>query len=83
MTCAAFSIKFAKTNKKFAENSEFCEKIHYFIVNYSLLSLGAALPGAAAAAAPAAAGSAGAAGPAEDGVPARGGDAPTYDGTNF
>ena len=30
MTCVAFSIKFAKTNQKFAENSEFCEKIHYF-----------------------------------------------------
>ena len=30
MTCAAFSIKFAKTNQKFAENSEFCEKIHYY-----------------------------------------------------
>ena len=30
MTCVAFSIKFAKTNQKFAENSEFCE-------NYSLL----------------------------------------------
>ena len=30
VTCAAFSIKFAKTNQKFAENSEFCE-------NYSLL----------------------------------------------
>ena len=29
-TCVAFSIKFAKTNQKFAENSEFCE-------NYSLL----------------------------------------------
>ena len=29
MTCVAFSIKFAKTNQKFAENSEFCE-------NYSL-----------------------------------------------
>ena len=29
VTCAAFSIKFAKTNQKFAENSEFCE-------NYSL-----------------------------------------------
>ena len=28
--CVAFSIKFAKTNQKFAENSEFCE-------NYSLL----------------------------------------------
>merc|ERR1719235_2701373 len=26
VTCAAFSIKFAKTNQKFAENSEFCEK---------------------------------------------------------
>ena len=30
MTCVAFSIKFAKTNQKFAENSEICE-------NYSLL----------------------------------------------
>ena len=26
MTCVAFSIKFARTNQKFAENSEFCEK---------------------------------------------------------
>ena len=26
MTCVVFSIKFAKTNQKFAENSEFCEK---------------------------------------------------------
>ena len=25
VTCVAFSIKFAKTNQKFAENSEFCE----------------------------------------------------------
>ena len=30
LTCVAFSIKFAKTNQKFAENSEFCEKIHYY-----------------------------------------------------
>ena len=30
VTCVAFSIKFAKTNQKFVENSEFCE-------NYSLL----------------------------------------------
>ena len=30
VTCVAFSTKFAKTNQKFAENSEFCE-------NYSLL----------------------------------------------
>ena len=30
VTSVAFSIKFAKTNQKFAENSEFCE-------NYSLL----------------------------------------------
>ena len=30
VTCVAFSIKFAKTNQKFAENSEFCE-------NYSVL----------------------------------------------
>ena len=26
VTCVAFSIKFAKTNQTFAENSEFCEK---------------------------------------------------------
>ena len=26
VTCVAFSIKFAKTNQIFAENSEFCEK---------------------------------------------------------
>ena len=26
VTCVAFSIKFAKTNQKFAENSEFCAK---------------------------------------------------------
>ena len=41
MTCVAFSIKFAKTNQKlkFAENSEFCEKIT-IIQNYSLHSLG-------------------------------------------
>ena len=30
VTCVAFSINFARTNQKFAENSEFCE-------NYSLL----------------------------------------------
>ena len=30
VTCVAFSIKFAKTNQKFAENSEICE-------NYSIL----------------------------------------------
>ena len=39
MTCVAFSIKFTKTNQKFAENSEFCEKNSLFLVNYSLLSL--------------------------------------------
>ena len=39
MTCAAFSIKFAKTNQKFAENSEFCEKNSPLLVNYSLHSL--------------------------------------------
>ena len=39
MTCAAFSIKFAKTNQKFAENSEFCEKKSLLLVNYSLQSL--------------------------------------------
>ena len=40
MTCVAFSIKFAKTNQKFAENSEFCGKKFTIIVNYSLHSLG-------------------------------------------
>ena len=30
MTCVAFSIKFAKTNQKFAENSEFVKIIHYY-----------------------------------------------------
>ena len=30
MTCAAFSIKSAKTNQNFSENSEFCEFIHYY-----------------------------------------------------
>merc|ERR1719236_373148 len=30
VTCAAFSIKFAKTNQNFAENSEFCEKNSLF-----------------------------------------------------
>ena len=30
VTCVAFSIKFAKTNQKFAENSEFCEKNSLF-----------------------------------------------------
>ena len=30
MTYVAFSIKFAKTNQKFAENSEFCEKNSLF-----------------------------------------------------
>ena len=40
MTCVAFSIKFAKTNQKLAENSEFCEKKFTIIVNYSLHSLG-------------------------------------------
>ena len=39
MTCAAFSIKFAKTNQKFAENSKFCEKNSLLLVNYSLHSL--------------------------------------------
>ena len=39
MTCVAFSIKFAKTNQKFAENSEFCEKNSLLLVNYSLRSL--------------------------------------------
>ena len=39
MTCAAFSIKFAKTNQKFAEISEFCEKNSLLLVNYSLLGV--------------------------------------------
>ena len=39
MTCVAFSIKFTKTNQKFAENSEFCEKKSLLLVNYSLRSL--------------------------------------------
>merc|ERR1711869_70503 len=39
VTCVAFSIKFAKTNQKFAENSEFCEKNSLLLVNYSLHSL--------------------------------------------
>ena len=30
VTYVAFSIKFAKTNQKFAENSEFCEKNQYY-----------------------------------------------------
>ena len=30
VTCAAFSIKFAKTNQKVAENFAICEKIHYY-----------------------------------------------------
>ena len=49
VTCVAFSIKFAITNQKFAENSEFCEIFLFFlrvmllfftiIQNYSLVSL--------------------------------------------
>ena len=34
------NLKFAKTNQKFAENSEFCEKKFTIIQNYSLHSLG-------------------------------------------
>ena len=34
VTCVAFSIKFAKTNQKFAENSELCEKKSLLLVNY-------------------------------------------------
>ena len=45
MTCVAFSIKFARTNQKFAENSEFCEKNHY----YSELFTSLLRPDAAAA----------------------------------
>ena len=65
MTCVAFSIKFAKTNQKFAENSEFCEKHSLLLVNYSLHSLGrprSPLAGSGfGAATPAAPGGAGAA----------------------
>ena len=50
MTCAAFSIKFTKTNQKFAENSEFCEKNSLLLVNYSLHSLLEGLRAAEAAA---------------------------------
>ena len=32
VTCVAFSIKFAKTNQKFAENSEFCENSSLLLV---------------------------------------------------
>ena len=39
VTCVAFSIKFAKTTQKFAENSEFCENNSLLLVNYSLRSL--------------------------------------------
>ena len=39
VTCVAFSIKFAKTKQKFAENSEFCEKIHYLIFSKIFTSL--------------------------------------------
>ena len=39
VTCVAFSIKFAETNQKFAENFEFCEKNSLLLVNYSLHSL--------------------------------------------
>ena len=37
MTCVAFSIKFAKTNQKFAENSEFCEQnsLLFKIIHFS------------------------------------------------
>ena len=34
VTCVAFSIKFAKTNQKFAENSEFCEKNSLEILDF-------------------------------------------------
>ena len=43
MTCAAFSIKFAKTNQKVAENFAICENyslLFKIIQNYSLVSLG-------------------------------------------
>ena len=50
MTCVAVSIKFAKTNQKFAENSEFCEKNHYSSKLFtSLLKLGAGSAGREAA----------------------------------
>ena len=37
VTCVAFSIKFAKTNQKFAENSEFCEKksLLFWIIHFT------------------------------------------------
>ena len=47
LTCVAFSIKFAKINQKFAENSEFCEnyiKLFTIFQNYSLHSLGEPRP---------------------------------------
>ena len=47
MTCATFSIKFAKTNQKFAENYEFCEKIHYYCELFTSLLGRAAAVGAA------------------------------------
>ena len=53
MTCVAFSIKFAKTNQTFAENSEFVKKIHYDSKLFTSLLIRdepAEAPGAAAAA---------------------------------
>ena len=41
VACVAFSTKFTKTNQKFAENSEFCKKIHYYSELFtSLLNFG-------------------------------------------
>ena len=71
VTCVAFSIKFAETNQKFAENSEFCEKnsLYYSELFTSLLTPAAAAPGRGAPAgvsgAPGARGMAFAAGAAE------------------
>jgi len=41
VTCVAFSIKFAKTNQKFAENSEFCENYSLFfkIIHFTPYSI--------------------------------------------
>ena len=39
-TCVAFSIKFAKTNQKIAENSEFCEKNSLFSKLFTSLLIG-------------------------------------------
>ena len=47
VTCVAFSIKFAKTNQKFAENSEFCEKnsLLFWIIHFTPRSRSASSSG--------------------------------------